>query len=147
MENLENNAVNSNSELTELQQIASELQTAQPQSTATAGKIVTVTEIIQGHKPTTRRDNNKEMVIVVTANGNQVWVPKEQFNPEAETITYRKIPKGQVWFTDQSTGQPVIATADRTDFLALGKQTVKKFTSEQDKLEFLVKLGAKFSIS
>ena len=146
MENAENTIVNNNSEIAELQQIAAELETGTVQSNAAKSKIVTVTEIIQGGKSVTRKDSNQEMIIVVTVTGQQVWVPKEQFNPDAETITYRKIPKGQVWFTDQSTGQPVIATADRTDFLALGKQQVKKFTSEQDKLEFLVKLGAKFSI-
>jgi hypothetical protein len=84
----------------------------------TAAKQSTFTQNVVGTREVTTSDK-KVFVIVMTDSNAEVWVPKSQWNPEAERISFTVIKKGQVWFTDAA-GANVIAQRDINQFKACG---------------------------
>ncbi len=69
----------------------------------------------------------REMIIVTTVNNDTIWVPKSQFDTNAEQITFKSLKKG----SDYTNSQGVVAhlAADREEYIGCGKQIVKKFNS------------------
>lgn len=65
--------------------------------------------------------NDKEFVVVVTDKGNEVWIPKKQWDaePSCDAVTFKVIKKGQLWFTGKD-GTPIYATRDVKQFECLG---------------------------
>lgn len=81
------------------------------------------TELIQGFKMVVF--NGNELVIVTTQSGATIWVPKSQYDPSAETITYKVMKAGDE-YTNKA-GETAKLLKDRNEFSGLGKQIVKKY--------------------
>ena len=64
--------------------------------------------------------NGKELVLVVTATGKQIWVNKSQLDANAETITYNTHAKGSEWVNNR-TGQTGVRKSDLNEFVGCGK--------------------------
>jgi hypothetical protein len=97
------------------------------------------TELISSFKPV------GDSIIVVTATGETIWVPKSQFNESAEQISYREMKAGdEVVLTKDSAsgkkGDTIKLKSDRNEFLGCGKQIVQKFSS-RDMLDHLISKG------
>ena len=71
--------------------------------------------------------NNREMYIVTTISGSVVWVPKAQFDTNAEQITYTMLKAGSDY--TNSAGDKAQLKADRNEFNGCGKQVVKKYST------------------
>lgn len=130
---MNNNPVNSNANSENISQVShNELVDLQPETVMpepvsapvqTAPKQATFTQAVVGTREVTTSDK-RVFVIVTTEKGAEIWVPKAQWNPEAETVSFTVIKKGQVWFTD-NTGGNVIAQRDINQFKACGKASAK----------------------
>lgn len=93
------------------------------------------TEIIASWKLVTKE--SKELYVVNTVLGNIVWIPKSQFDTNAETITFKPMKAGDTYTkSDKTEG---ILVVDRNEFQGCGKQIVKKFNS----IELLDHLASK----
>lgn len=103
-------------------------------------KVQHLTELIKGLKPVTTKTGSRR-VIITTASGKQVWAPAEQVVDGAETVTFSPVKAGQTW-TNASTGETGTYQQDGFQFVTTGKQVM----ATQDKLAYLVSLGAKFSV-
>lgn len=71
--------------------------------------------------------NNRDMYIVTTVDGETVWVPKNQFDTNAEIITFTPRKAGEKYVN--SKGEEGTLKSDRNDYVGAGKQIVKKFNS------------------
>lgn len=71
--------------------------------------------------------NKREMYIVTTVDGDTIWVPKSQFDTNAEQITFTMLKAGSDY--TNSAGEPAKLKADRNEFNGCGRQIVKKFNS------------------
>lgn len=71
----------------------------------------------------------REMVIVTTVSGATVWVPKAQFDTNAETVSYTLRKAGEAY--TNSAGEAATLKADRNDYNGCGRQIVKKYDSVQ----------------
>lgn len=83
------------------------------------------TEIIASWKLVDNK--GKQMYIVTTISGQVVWVPKAQFDTNAEIITYKVMKAGDSYIN--SKGEPAKLKLDRNEFQGCGKQIVKKYDS------------------
>ncbi len=69
----------------------------------------------------------KDMYIINTVSGAEVWVTKAKFDTNAEQVSYTTMKAGDIYTkTDGTTGT---LTKDRNEFKGAGKQVVKKFNS------------------
>lgn len=84
------------------------------------------TELISATKPVLTKKAKREMVIVTTESGATVWVPKSQFDPSAERISYELRKKGSPYKT--SDGAEGILSEDRNEFLGSSKQIVRQYS-------------------
>lgn len=75
--------------------------------------------------------NNKgrEMYIVTTISGAIIWVPKAQFDTNAEQITYSTMKAGDTY--TNSKGEAAKLKLDRNEFLGCGKQIIKKYDTKE----------------
>ena len=81
--------------------------------------------------------NNKDMYVVTTVSGATVWIPKAQFDTNAEQITYKLLKAGDKYIkSDKTEG---VLQQDRNEFIGCGKQIVKKYST----LEVLDHLASK----
>lgn len=71
--------------------------------------------------------NHNELYIITTVDGDTIWVPKSQFDTNAETITFELQPKGSKYI--DKNGVEGITTVDRNEFKGCGKQIVKKYSN------------------
>lgn len=126
------NSVNSNSN-----ELSDFIQQAAP---AQQSKVQHLTELIKGLKTVTTK-TGATRTIITTASGKQVWAPTNQVLDGAETVTFSPVKAGQTW-TNASTGETGTYQQDGFQFVTTGKQIM----ATQDKLAYLVSLGAKFSI-
>ena len=93
------------------------------------------TEIIASWKLVTKE--GRELYIINTISGATVWVSKNQFDTNAEQISYKTMKAGEKYIKKDKTEGVLIA--DRNEFLGCGKQVVKKY----DTLEIMDHLAAK----
>ena len=100
------------------------------------------TELIASWKLVSAK--GREMYIVTTNSGQTVWVPKHQFDTNAEQITYEIKKAGDAYVN--SAGEKTNLKADRNEFLGCGKQIVKKF-STLEIMDHLVSKGITPSFS
>ena len=73
--------------------------------------------------------NGKDLYIINTNDGDVVWVPKHQFDTNAEQITYKLMKAGDEYTNTK--GEVATLKADRNEFLGCGKQIVKKFDTKE----------------
>lgn len=89
------------------------------------------TELIASHKNVTAR--GRDMVIVTTKSNAIVWVPKNQFNEQAETISYTILKKGDKYTSrtpnEKGEFEEGILKVDRNSFDGAGPQFVPKYSS------------------
>lgn len=83
------------------------------------------TELIASQKPVISK--GKDMIIVTTTLGNQVWVPKEQMDASAEQITYTPRKKGDKYINKDGTEGAL--KDDRNDYVGTSKQIVRKYST------------------
>jgi len=88
-------------------------------------------EIIASVKPVVAQGKN--MVIVTTASGATVWVAKDQFNPNADTIQYNSRKKGEK-YTDKENQQHELQS-DRNEYVGSAK------LSKLELLDYMAKIG------
>lgn len=102
------------------------------------------TELIASWKLVT--NNLREMYIITTVSGAIVWVPKTQFDTNAEQITYKLLTKGSKY--TNSKGEEAELQADRNEYFGAGKQIVKKYDAKE-MIDYLVSKGVtpQFSMS
>lgn len=81
------------------------------------------TELIASWKLVTVE--GRDMYIVNTISGAVVWVPKSQFDTNAEQITYKSLKAGEKYIKKDKTEG--VLQADRNEFLGCGKQILKKY--------------------
>lgn len=91
-----------------------------PQQTSASKKLIT--ERITGYKLVKRSSDNSEVFIVTTAGSKQIWVPKSQFDINAESITFSPVKKGDTW-TNPKTGATGVYQNDAYQFNTL---TIKR---------------------
>lgn len=94
------------------------------------------TELIASWKLVAKE--GRELYIITTALGNTVWVPKAQFDTNAEQITYKELKAGSKY--TNSKGEQAELKADRNEFTGCGKQIIKKFNT-MEILDHLVNKG------
>lgn len=75
--------------------------------------------------------DGKELYIVTTSLGNIVWVPKSQFDPSAETVTFEPKKAGDKYMN--KAGEEKVLTKDANQFVGCGKMnkvdnTIRLFT-------------------
>lgn len=81
--------------------------------------------------------SGREMYIVNTVSGAEVWVNKSKFDTNAEQVSYHIMKAGDKY--TKSDGTEGTLQKDRNEFKGAGKQVVKKYNS----LEILDSLTAK----
>lgn len=91
-----------------------------------------MTELIAGYKHVTTPRG--ERVIVTTKSGATVWVPKNQFNEQVETITYTPMKAGDKYTSrtqKDETGAPLVLElkSDQNQFVGQGAQIIQKYSS------------------
>lgn len=99
-----------------------------------------LTELIASWKLVNSR--GREMYIVTTITGKTVWVSKNNFDTNAEQITFKSLKKGDsvVANRDSSTngtdgkplylkGASIVLKEDQNEFVGCGKQIIKKYSS------------------
>ena len=69
----------------------------------------------------------RELYLVTTVTGQSVWVPKAQFDSNAEQITYKSLKAGDTFIGKDKVEGTLIK--DRNEFVGCGKQIVKKYNS------------------
>lgn len=62
----------------------------------------------------------KELVLVTTVSGKQVWVNKSQMDANAETITYNTHAAGTEW-VNAKTGEKGVRKSELNEFVGCGK--------------------------
>jgi len=99
-----------------------------------------ITEKIASTKPVVA--TGRELVLVVTESGQQIWVNKAQFDEKAELINYEHHKAGSAW-TNAKTGETGTRKSDSNEFV--GCKRASKF----DVLDYLQKQGVTptFSLS
>lgn len=85
------------------------------------------TEIIASWKLVLAK--GREMYIITTTLGNTIWCTKNQFDSNAETITYQPLVKGTEY--TNSKGEKAQLQADRNEYIGSGKQIVKKYDAKE----------------
>lgn len=65
--------------------------------------------------------------IVTTVSNQTIWVPKDKFDTNAETITYESLEVGAP-YTNKA-GEVLKRTKAGNNFIGCGRQIVKKFSS------------------
>lgn len=65
--------------------------------------------------------NNKELCIVTTMNGAEVWVPKTNMDQGAETVSYKHLEAGSEYTT--KAGEVKQLTKARNELVGFGKAT------------------------
>lgn len=88
-------------------------------------------ELITSQKPVVSQGRN--MVIVTTKSGKTVWVAKDQFNPNADTIQYEERKKGDKYITKE--GDTHELASDRNEYIGSGK------LSKLELLDYMAKIG------
>lgn len=91
-----------------------------------------MTELIAGYKHVTTPRG--ERVIVTTKSGEVVWVLKNQFNEQVETITYHKVKKGDKYTSRTQKDENGVALvlemkSDRNEFDCQGAQIIQKYST------------------
>ena len=81
-----------------------------------------MTELIASAKPVVA--TGRELVIITTASGATIWVPKAQYDASAEQVNYVAKKKGDKY--TKKDGTEGVLTSDRNEYLGCGKQIVKK---------------------
>lgn len=71
----------------------------------------------------------KEQYVVTTVSGAVIWVPKAQFDSNAETISYEVMKAGDK-YTKRDLTEGTL-TKDRNNFIGCAKQIVKKYSSKE----------------
>lgn len=69
----------------------------------------------------------RDLYIVTTTQGQTVWVPKNQFDSSAESITFKVLPIGTDYKSSDGTMKKTLA--ERNEFIGCGKQIVKKYSA------------------
>lgn len=82
--------------------------------------------------------NGKEQYIVTTTSGQTIWIPKAQFDTNAEQITYKTMKVGDEYTKQDGTKGKL--KQDRNEFLGAGKQVIKKYDAKE-LLEFMNSKG------
>lgn len=77
-----------------------------------------ITEQIVSSK--TIKKDGRELVLVITASNQQVWVNKAQFDDRAETVTYNAHKAGSEW-VNAKTGEKGKRKSDLNEFVGCGK--------------------------
>lgn len=95
------------------------------------------TELIATSKPVVSK--GQQLVIVTTASGAEVWVNKDQFNPNADQISYNARKKGDKYIDKDKQEHTLLK--DRNDFVGTGK--ISKFAM----LDYMAKVGISPSLS
>lgn len=86
-----------------------------------------ITERIAGWKLASFK--GKDFYIVTTIGGASMWVPKNQFDSSAETISYKEMKAGEKYTkADKTEGE---LTKDRNEFTGCGRQIVEKYSSKE----------------
>lgn len=80
----------------------------------------------------------RDMYIVYTESGKEVWANKSQFDTNAEQISFKTMKAGDEY--TNSKGELAQLKKDRNEFLGCGKQIVKKYNS-MEILDHLVSKG------
>lgn len=88
---------------------------------------------------------SKDYYIVNTTSGASIWVPKDKFDSNAETITYEHLEVGAEY--TRKDGSIAKRTKAGNNFKGCGKQVMKKFASQEDMLTFMAEKGMKVSLS
>lgn len=122
--NADSGSASSHNELEDFQPESGNPPVVSAPSQQNSSKQALLTQNVVGTREVTTSDK-RVFVLVTTDKGSEIWVPKSQWNPEAETVSFSVIKKGQVWFTDSS-GNNVIATRDINQFKACGKANSKE---------------------
>ena len=88
----------------------------------------------------------KSYYVITTVSNQTVWVPKDKFDTNAETITYESLSIGDE-YTNKA-GEVLKRTKAGNNFIGCGKQIVKKYSSIE-LLDHLTKAGVTptFSLS
>lgn len=87
------------------------------------------TELIASWKlvNTKTSKGERQMYIITTDKGNKVWCTKDQFDTNAETITFTEMKKGDKYLNSKQ--EEAELQADRNEFQGCGRQIVKKFNT------------------
>jgi len=96
-----------------------------------------ITELILGSKPVNK--DGRDLVLVTTASGKNIWVNKAEHDASAETVSYAAEKAGQSW-TNAKTGATGIRKVDTNTFKCFGKQIVKK-SSTTELFDYLISKG------
>lgn len=70
---------------------------------------------------------SKSYYVITTISNQTIWVPKDKFDTNAETITYEALEVGAP-YTNKA-GEELKRTKAGNNFIGCGKQIVKKFSS------------------
>ena len=81
-----------------------------------------ITENIVSRKNVVK--DSKELVLVTTTSGAEIWVPKTQLNDAAETVSFNVHKAGSTW-TNSKTGATGVRKADATEYIGCGR--INKF--------------------
>lgn len=71
--------------------------------------------------------NGRDMYVVTTVSGATIWIPKSQFDTNAEQITYKLLKAGDEYVKKDGTKGNL--QADRNEFVGCGKQIIKKYST------------------
>lgn len=95
-----------------------------------------ITEIVASWKQV--NVEGRDLYIVTTVSGQVVWIPKQQFDSNSETITYKPMKAGDEF--QKKDGTVGTLSKDRNEFVGCGKQIVRKFDSKE-LLEYVINKG------
>lgn len=84
------------------------------------------TELIAGTKPAISK--GKDMVIITTTSGAAIWVPKHQFEPNSDQVSYEPLKAGHKYMKD---GKEFETSKDRNEFVCAGVQRIKKYDAKE----------------
>lgn len=76
-----------------------------------------ITEIIASAKPVVSK--GRELVLVLTKSGAQIWVNKAQYSDKAVSVTYTSHKAGDKWL-NTATGEEGVRTVASNTFEGLG---------------------------